>query len=61
MLSSPSEGQSYASQFQGDKALDKQYGSNVAHIGNDRKHRAERQGIGTVRFAKTTKRTNEDR
>lgn len=59
MLSSPSEGQSYASQFQGDKALDKQYGSNVRTSVTIVSIVPNGKGIGTVRFAKTTKRTNE--
>ncbi len=60
MLSSQQVGAQYAALFQGKEALDKKYGNTMRFTVDVISIVPNGQGIGTVRFKKTTKRTDDD-
>jgi type IV secretion system protein VirB8 len=60
LLSSHSVGAGYAAQFEGKEALDKRYGSSVRATVEIMSIVPNGRGVGTVRFVKTTKRTDDD-
>lgn len=59
LLSSPDVGREYASRFEGDDAMDKVYGSQIKETVKLLSIVPNGSGIATVRFIKTTKRTDD--
>jgi type IV secretion system protein VirB8 len=60
LLSSSPVGASYAAQFEGKDALDKKFGSVVRATVEIMSIVPNGRGVGTVRFVKTTRRTDDD-
>nr|CAC79173.1 TraJ protein [uncultured bacterium] len=60
LLASPNVGKDYAALFEGPEALDKKFGKSVRATVEIVSVVPNGRGVGTVRFIKTTKRTDDD-
>lgn len=60
LLASPNVGKDYAALFEGPEALDKKFGKSVRATVDIVSVVPNGRGVGTVRFIKTTKRTDDD-